>query len=677
MKMSTLARVILRRRRAVLALSAIAVLLSVPAASQLQEHLSDAGYRVPGSESARTSAVIEHTRGTRAPLEQLYAILTGQDRAALLARASRDAAALDRDSSVIAVAKPAASASGTTAIVGFEYRGDLDATRRALPRLRALIDASPGTTITGKAAIVDASTKLATKDLSRAERLSLPITLMILVVAFVSVVAAGLPILLALFTLLLTFSALFAVSQLMQTSVFVVNTAVLLGLGLSIDYSLFIVTRYRELRRSLGDEDAIAETLATTGRAIFFSGLTITVCLLGLLVFNVGLFTSMTVGAVLAALIAAGASLIFLPAVLSLLGPRIDRLAIPRLGAAVHQARAWNALARVVVRRPVVVAALATLILLGAAVPLTGLRIGFPSTNELLPNTHEATGAATRRAQRAFGAGALSPFQVVTKAAPGPVAAILAADHGIVAVSAPVPASGGWTELLAVGRSQDNTAQSRATLQRLRRTLHTRFKDTLVGGRTAEGVDLTERVRGRFPLLVIVTAALSLVLLFFAFRSVAVPIKAVLTNLLTVGASLGLTTLWFQHGSDSTQITYFVPVFLFAILFGLSMDYEVFLISRIREEHLAGAGIRAAVTTGMVRSARPITLAALAMITVFASSAISELEPFRQLGVGISLAVLLDATLVRCLLVPAAMVLLGKWNWWAPRTRSRQSPVTR
>jgi RND superfamily putative drug exporter len=664
------ADLVLRRRRLVVAVWAAALLVALPIASRLSDELSGGGYEVPGSESDRARSVIVDDFDGGERLQSLYVVSLGAPgQSPPRGWTERVEVALRTQPQLAAVGPAWVTAEGRTAVVPFAVTGSLDDAERMLPGLRDRLAGIPDAVITGQAAIFDASTQIAADDLTRAERISFPVTLAILLIAFLSVVAAGIPILLGLVSLIVTFGCLFLVAQLLETSVFATNTAILLGLGLSIDYSLFIVSRYRERRLAgVEVEEALRTTLATTGRAIAFSGLTVAVSLACLVVVGVPIFTSMALAATVAALVAGLGALSLLPALLHMLGPRLDRLMLRRAYQAAARARFWHWLAAAVLRHRVVLTVGVVAVLILAAIPIVGLRIGFPSTETLLPNVQSSpVAAAAARIDSAFGIGTTAPLEIVTPEPSRAVAAVAAADPGVRAVLATRRGEDGWAEIIAAGRAEDNSAAARDTLARLRAELHTRFPGTLVGGRTGEGEDLAARVSERFPLVILATSLVTLVLLLLAFRSIVIPLKAVLTNLLTVGATLGLLTVFFQWFEGADDIAHFVPLFLFAILFGLSMDYEVLLLSRIRDEHLAGAANEDAITNGLVKSARPITLAALIMVTVFAASATSGLEPFRQLGVGMSLAVLIDATLVRCLLIPAAMALLGRWNWWLPR----------
>jgi RND superfamily putative drug exporter len=664
------AAIVLRRPWLIVGVWAVLLLISFPTASRLSDRLSGGGYEVPGSDSEHANDLIvenfEH--GVRSQL--LFVVsLTRPGKSPVPGWSRRVETILRGVKDVVRVGPVQVSPTGDTVVVPFGVAGSFDAVQRDLPDLRERLARVPDAVVTGQAAVFDASTEVAAKDLTRAERVSFPVTLAILLVAFLTVVAAGIPILLGFIAFIVTFGCLFVVAELMETSVFVTNTAILLGLGLSIDYSLFVITHYRE--RRLGGEtvqDALRRTMSTTGRAIAFSGVTVAISLASLVLVGVPIFTSMALAATLAALVAVAASLSLLPALLTLLDSRLDRLMLRRAFRVAERARFWRWLAAAVLRHRIGITVGVATALVVAAIPITGLRIGFPSTETLLPNTDSSpVAAAAARIESSFGVGTATPFEIIAQGPVRPLAAAVASEPGIRTVSATRRGREGWSEVFAAGRAEDNSAAARETLSRLRARLRKRLPGALVTGQTAEGEDLAARVSQRFPLVILATSLVTLLLLFVAFRSIVVPLKAVATNLLTVGATLGLMTLIFQDLGSADDIAHFVPLFLFAVLFGLSMDYEVFLISRIRDEHRAGASNDEAIAAGLIKSARPITLAALIMVTVFAASAMSELEPFRQFGVGMSLAVLIDATLVRCLLIPAAMALLGERNWWLPR----------
>ena len=675
--MTALGRAIAERPWRFVAAWALALLVALPVAGRVQDQAGNGGYDVPGSGSDRvrtTQARLFDREGS-----QISVVVPADPRQAEQLRQDTRAvsAALRRDDDVAAVGAPQVSSNGRSALIPVRVALDLEAAQRAVPaidrRVRAAV--GPGAKVVGQAAVFRASTDVAKSDLQRAESIALPVTLALLAVAFLSVVAAGVPIVLALVSLVVTMGLLWAAGQFVDTNAYVTNIAILLGLGLSIDYSLFLVTTVRRLKAAGATERAaIVRAVATTGRAILFSGLTVALSLASLLLVGVGLFSSMAIGATVSAVVATAVAITLCPAVLRLLGPRVERLTIERAARAARRATVWRRLAGLVLRRRVAVAASSAALLLVLCLPALDLTVGFPDTDSVLAGSDQLA-EATERTRRDFGEGSVAPLEVVTRSDAALVRSALAADPGVVATRPPVAGAEGWATVVALPRNRENTAAARATVERLRGALDGRFPETFVGGQTAQGVDLADRVADRFPLVVAVAAATSLILLLFAFRSILIPMKSVVTNLLTVGAGLGLLVVLFQWIGGADSIAHFVPLLLFAVLFGLSMDYEVFLLSRIRDAHLAGVDTDGAIATGMTETARPITLAALVMSTVFLAGAASQLPPFQQFGVGVTLVVLLDATVARCLLVPSVVALLGERNWWLPRWgRARPEP---
>jgi RND superfamily putative drug exporter len=667
-----------RPRRVLLGWLAICALALVPAGG-LQDEVSNGGYGVPGSQSGEATRLLgsSFAGGDR---QTVLVVVSGQEGRGPSARALRLRQGLRSDPGLEGVAVGRVSVRGDTALVPLLAPGSLAEVQRDVAGYRrAVQEVEPGAQLVGQAAAWDESTRVSAEDLSRSEALALPLSAAVLLIAFVSIVAAGLPVVLALVSLVVTFGALALLASVSETSVYVTNTASILGLGLAIDYSLFLVTRYRELRaEGLEERAALREMLATTGRAILFSGLTIALALTSLFVLGIGVFSSMAIGAGVAALIAATGALTVIPALIRVLGPRIDRWSLKPASRAVASGRLWRAVAAAVNRRPLPIALGSCLLLLLCALPLTGVRLDFSNSDALLPagNSVQEAGEAV---EADFGAGALSPIEVVATGRPGPVLRQLRETRGIASASIAGPAAGGWHRFTATATVGGNTEAADRVVEALRRRFandpRTASATVYVGGETAQGMDLIERIEERIPWMVLTACALSFLLLLAAFRSLLIPAKAILTNLLSVGATLGLVALLFEGLGGAEGIAWFVPPFLFAIVFGLSMDYEVFLLSRIYEEHLNGRSNAEAIAQGLIRNGRPITLAATVMMIVFLALGLSQLEAFRQLGVGMAIAVLLDATLVRCLLVPSTLTLLGDRNWWLPGSLRRVFPA--
>ena len=606
----------------------------------------------------------------------------------------------------------------------------------------------------GLAAFFHQFNEVAQEDLESAELISFPITLLVLVVAFGSLVAAGLPLMLAAVSLVVTLGALSFLARAVEMSIYVTNTASVIGIGVGIDYALFIVTRFRdELRHGYGVDRAVARAVATAGQAVVLSGITVIVALAGMFLVEVQAFSSMAIGSMAVVAVAVLAAVTLLPAVLRLVGTRIDRLRIPFLGGRTNvpthatstafsapdtvdvelATGFWHAWAMAVMRRPWLSLIGSLAILLALAAPFAVIRLGQPSPS-MLP-ADAGPRRATERLAEAFGAGVTGPVEILLETpggagSPANLAKIdrltraLQADPDVatvigltsiipgadVATYAGVyarglgglpPAAAPLTPILAglanwdrgadlaritvIGKHAPDSAAAEQLVHRIRVTTlsETGLADVAIaGGATAANLDLSVRLTERLPLVVGSVLALSFGLLVLAFRSLLLPLKAVLMNLLSVGASYGLVVGVFQLGwgeralgfTSPGNIASFVPLFLFSILFGLSMDYEVFLMSRMKEEFERTGSNEVAVARGLEATARTITSAALIMVTVFAAFAAGRLVPFKEMGVGLAAAVFLDASLVRIVLVPAAMRLMGNWNWWMPRALDRWLP---
>ncbi|MEZ5077260.1 MAG: MMPL family transporter [Solirubrobacterales bacterium] len=660
------------RRRSVLVVVGWIVLLALalPLSGKLSDRVSNGGFEPSGSDSERVEEVLRDDLG-RGDRQQLVVIFSGgQPPGAVRRQAAAVAASLRRQRTVVGVAPLQLRPKGGTALLPFTVAADLGEAQKLVPDLQAAVSAAPGpdegAIVGGEAAVYEASTEVAKDDLAKAERIALPVALVILAIAFLSLVAAAVPIMLAICAITVTFALLAVVADMISMSVYVANIAILLGLGLSIDYSLFYLTRYREML-SGGDsrEAALAATRKVIGRAVIVSGATIAVSLSSLLAVGVELFSSMAIGATVAAFVAVAVASTLTPALIDLLGERLDRGRIRRAERMARSRRLWQALATVILRHRVRVFLAALALLLALTVPLASINLGFPGASTSLVGSDDLQ-RGTESVERDFGPGTLGPFTVVTRADPGAVLATVRSDPGTIRAAVEGPPRGGWTAIAGTGRYEANSAAARTDIERLRDRLRD-YPDTYVGGPSALGLDLTERIEARFPRVILIACALTFALLTFAFRSLVIPLKAVLTNVLATAASLGALVLAFQGLGGSEDIAYFVPLFLFALLFGLSMDYEIFILSRIRQSYMASGDNDRAVRDGLVGSGRAITLAALAMIIVFMAGAASHLEPFRQFGIGMTIAIALDATVVRCLLVPSAVAIMGRANWWFPR----------
>ncbi len=537
---------------------------------------------------------------------------------------------------------------------------------------------------------------------SGAEGIGLLVAMVILLLAFGSVIAMGLPI----GTALAGLGAGIALMTFLSAFIHLPSTtealATMIGLGVGIDYALFIITRHRAgLQRGLTVEDAVGRAIATAGQSVVIAGGTVVIAIMGLAVAGIPMVTYMGLGAALVVAIMVIAALTLLPALIGFSGHNIDRFGIPgmrrvsetRTRGADGKYRGWARWAHHVSRHPVVylVAGLTVVLLLAA--PLFGMRLGQTDASQ------NPTSSTLRRSYdllaEGFGPGFNGPLILAVDlpdssadAALAAISAAVAADPDVAQVS---PAVTGPTGDVAVIQVTPKTGpQDEATTQlvdRLRGSVvpsavASSGASVYVGGQTAMFIDMSERVTSRLPLFIGSVVGLSFILLMIVFRSILVPIKAAIMNLLSIGAAYGVVVLVFQKGvgagllgvHGSLPIISFIPMFMFAILFGLSMDYEVFLLSRIREEYNQSGDNTESVIVGITTTARVITCAALIMISVFLSFVFGGDPTIKMMGVGLATAVLVDATLIRLVLVPATMKLLGNANWWFPRWLDRLAP---
>ncbi len=666
----------------------VAVLSGVIAVRGLGD-IVDGGYSVPGSQSARDDEIaaryIPGNTGTT-----IYALITA--RAPPGVASSSTAAAARLASTIGVVTQRLASAPRVesveqvvdaardgeagvpdeeAAIVSIRLGLSLASAEQALPAIENALDKASGrylsSALIGPAVASYRYSMIARQNLARAELVALPVTFAMLLIAFLSAVAAALPVVLAAATVVTTLTALHVVSLQVGLNVFVLNTASAVGLGLSIDYALFMVTRFREERQAAKSiDEALLQTMQTAGRAVILSGFTIAASLSALLAVGVGLFSSMAVGGIIASLIAVAAATTLLPATIRLLDDRLDRLTLRPAARAARRGTLWRRLARVVTAHPIVALVTSVGILLALAFPSLSLRLDFRNVGEL-PSGDPMT-LALDRVSAIFGPGAVGLVEIVTTK-PEAVASVVRADDDVRGIWKTTAGSDGWHEIEVALKIAPDSDAANATITRLRQELYGIGGITYVGGLTAADMDLTDRVESRMPVVIGVAILVALVALAAGLRSIVIPIKAVLCSLATVAATLGILVLCFPSGSSGASLAFFVPLFIFVLVFGLSIDYEVFLLSRIREGVRNGGTIRDSVSHGLLMSARPITLAGLTVATVFATFSLSSLEAFRELGIGVAVAVVLDVTVVRCVLVPACIVLFGRWNWWFPSLR--------
>ncbi|MBB5872254.1 RND superfamily putative drug exporter [Allocatelliglobosispora scoriae] len=546
---------------------------------------------------------------------------------------------------------------------------------------------APGvsTQVGGQIGFQKAANTQTTEDITMAEILSMPLLLILLIFIFRGVVAALMPLIVGILAVLGAFVGVRALTGLTDVSVFAINIITLIGLGMAIDYSLFIVSRFREeLAAGLDTAAAIKRTMSTAGRTVLVSGLTILLALASLLVFPQIFLQSMGYGGMLAVGVAMLAALTALPALLAVLGQRVNawRVPLPVFFKSKERAEGeergfWWGIAHSVMRRPVIYAVAVVGVLLALASPV--VRMEFGGFDERVMPPGSTVREVTDRLASGFPGGtATYPIQIVVTGTTPEVAASFATTvAGVDGVTgAAVTGVKDGTALISASYAGAPTdAASRDTVEAIRALpAPTGSEQVLVGGRSALDVDLLSSLTDRLPWLALIMASATFVLLFLAFGSIVLPIKAVLMNMISIGASFGVIVWGFQEGHLADLLgftsTGFIeptnPILMLAVLFGLATDYEVFLLSRVREEWDATGDNTTAVARGLQRTGGIITAAALLLVIVVAGFATGEMAFIKLLGVGMIVAIIVDATLVRALLVPATMRLLGRWNWWAP-----------
>ena len=517
-------------------------------------------------------------------------------------------------------------------------------------------------------------------------RFGLPAALIVLLLVFGTLVGAGIPLLMATLSIVVALGLVAVVGQAFQLNVFIVNMLVAMGLALGIDYSLFIVSRLREERaRGAPTHQAILNVASTATRAVVFSGAAFVFAMCGMLLVPQTALRSLAVGAIVVGIVSVAVALTFHPALLMLLGDRVNQLRVPGLGrrvadAAGREGRFWGAIVRAVMRRPTVSLVTAVLLLLIAASPLLALKLGSSGASSLPDSTVAKQGLIAL--ERDFPSGATAPVNVVVAGHPSDprLRAELARDPDFAASAISVQAADRLALLSVPLTAERASERASAAIDRLRRdyvpAAFTRHAGSVeVGGGPAETRDYFAVIGHWLPLVIASVLALSFIVLTLAFRSIVVPLTAIAVNLLSVGAAYGLLVLVFQKGLGSQLVGFgqverieaWVPLFLFSVLFGLSMDYQVFLLSRIHEHYRLSGSTERGIVHGVGSTARLITGAALIIVAVFIGFAATELVSFQQMGLGVAIALLIDATIVRSVVIPAAMRLLDERNWYLPR----------
>lgn len=688
-----------RHRRAVVAVWFVVVLAAAPLALTLTGALSGAGWEAQGSTAqevrdelradfpalgAENPVVVYRQAGPIADDPSGLRALVAALGTAPVVTSVADPLALPPEAGLI-------SRDGRTALVPVATEGEVDADRpEAAGELIASVEGvdlpdGARAEVTGEWPVWSDFNDENEEALHKAELLSGLPSLVLLFVAFGSAVAAGLPLVLALAGIAVGFATLHVLTWVTPLSVWSMNFSMMIGLAVGIDYSLFIVSRYREERAEGKDAiEAIENTLGTAGKAVFLSALTVVLSLAAVFVVPVMVFRSMALGMILSVVAVALAALTLLPAILVAMG---DRVLVtrgrqdPDIAAEGRWAR-WTGLA---LKRPGATLAIGLLVLGGLALPALGIELGMPGARVVDEGRSSRDGYELLVA--AYGEGAAAPVFVTVPAQDAArVLAIASADEAVVdARVVSEPAETGRTVVRITGATAVDDPATGEMVSRLRSEIGDAVPAAQVGGPAAQNHDLTEVLTGRAPLAIGIILVVAFALLLVVFRSVVVAATSVLMNLLTVGAAFGFATIVFQHGVGAGLlgiehqgfVDAWAPLFFFALLFGLSMDYQLFLLAAIRERYEATGDTHRAIREGIARTGRPITNAALIMIVVFVAFGVTGPIPPTELGITLAMAVLLDATVVRMLLVPATMALLGERSWYLPRWLERSVPVVR
>jgi RND superfamily putative drug exporter len=699
--LTRLARFTVRRRRVVLVASLVVFAVFGAIGGGVAERLSSGGFEDPDAESTRARHLIEDEFGSATP--NLVLLVTADagnvdDPAAAAAGAAltQELAALDGVENAVSYwslgnAPPLKSTAGDKAIVLANLSGDDDDVRERIEELSPELTRDTDTIDVAVGGFAEVFRQVGTtieSDLARAEGVALPITMLLLVLVFGSLIAAGLPVAIGVLSIVGTFFVLFVLTQFTQVSIFALNLTTALGLGLAIDYSLFVVSRYREeLAKGRTVDAAVVRTVETAGRTVVFSALTVGASLAALLVFPLAFLRSFAYAGIAVVLVAATASVVLLPAILATLGTRIG-------GARRRQGTFWHDQAVRVMRRPWIYAIGVTALLVVLGMPFLHIRFGLPDDRVLPAETSSRkVSDAIRHEFDSNEAGAASVVAPTTDPAQiDAFARTLSTLDGVSRVDAAtgyyvdgnqvLPANelsarftGERDSYFNVVPSVEPVSGAGEGIVKEIRALDPPFDgEVLVTGQSAQLVDSKASILAKVPLAGGIIVLVTFTVLFLMFGSVLVPVKAVVLNLLSLSATFGAMVWIFQEGhladtlgfTATGTIDTSTPILMFCIAFGLSMDYEVFLLSRIKEEHDRSGDNERAVAVGLERTGRIVTAAAALLAIVFLAMATSSVSFIKLFGIGLTMAVLMDATLIRATLVPAFMRLAGEANWWAP-----------
>ena len=662
----------------------VAIGIGLGAFAPWAEHaLSGAGWEASGSESVAARAEIDRSFGGQSGYALTTVIHGEGDLDAVVADAAR---ILDADPRVSSVARPQVSEDGRTVLLSAGAGTSPTEMVRAADDLKgelaALGSDDVSVSLTGAPGMWSDFNEANKSAMLKSELISWPVTLAILVLAFGSLVAAGLPLLLTILGLTATAGSLFLLAQAFDISIWSMNFALMFALALGIDYALFVVARFRgtHFGSAIDTRDAVAVTMDTAGKAVLFSGVTVLVSLSAVMLVPSPAFRSMSLGIMLSVLFVLAATLTLLPALLAKLGDRVDRLALPWVHRGEHRSPRFARWAELLWRRPALFGVAATVILVVLALPALGLKTGMPSI-KVVPSS-DGSRVGYTQVQEAFGPGAPGTLQIVSAATDAErVEAVLESDPGIVAVT-PAQTSGAKVLVLAVPAAGPSDPATGATIDRIRAALPS---GSLVGGAVAENHDLEEALSSRTLAVFAVVLVLGFALLLVALQAPLIAAAGVITNLLATGAAFGVGTLIFQDGNLSGLLGFesqgflnaWGPVFFFAMIFAISMDYTVFLLSSAKEHWDRTHDAREAMVGGVAHSGRTIFAAGGVMVAVFFTFALSGPLPPKEMGVILGVAVLLDAMLIRLVLMPVLLRLMGPYAWALPRWLDRLLPDVR
>jgi putative drug exporter of the RND superfamily len=662
-------------------------------APRVETALSGAGWETTGSQSVQARELIDRefqglgSYGLMTVIHSPTKTVSDQPFQSVLNDVERT---LRADGAVKAVVAPAPGVSisrdGHTAVVQAGAAMSSNEMVRAADRLKdklaALSSSGVDVSLTGAAGMWSDFNEANREAMLKSEVISWPVTLGILLVAFGSLVAAGLPLMLTMIGLLAAAGSLYLGTRIMPISIWAMNFALMFALALGIDYALFVVHRFRGafFGSRLSARDATAVTMDTAGKAVLFSGVTVLISLSAVMLVPSPAFRSMSLGIMLAVVFVLAATLTLLPAVLAKLGPKVDKLALPWAHSGEHRSPRFAAWAERLWRRPAAYGVVAVAVLVGLAIPVTQLETSMPSI-KVVPGS-DSSRVGYERVQSAFGPGATGPLQIVAGASDAAAVTRLARrDSGIAAVL-PAQTNSELALVTVIPKQDPSDPAVGHTIDRLRAQLP---PGALIGGAVAENHDLQTALSDKAPLVIGVVLGLGFLLLLFALQAPLIAAAGVVTNLLATGAAFGVAKWIFQDGALESLLGFqsqgfldaWGPVFFFAMIFAISMDYTVFLLSSAKEHWDRSHDPREAMIGGVAHSGRVIFAAGAVMVAVFFTFALSGPLPPKEMGIILGIAVLLDAALIRLLLMPVLLRLMGRWAWYLPHWAHRMLPNAR